>query len=165
MRVLFWFLTLAALAIGIALLGRLTDGYVLLVLPPWRIELSFNLFVLLQLAGLVVVYALLRLIINTLRLPGVVAAYRARRARERRQFLASEMLRLFWEGRYSQVLKLADKFADEKIGAGEAAPSQRSDTVTAGIVALVALKAAHALRDPQRSTHWQARAAALDEAG
>ncbi|NWG32142.1 MAG: heme biosynthesis protein HemY [Rhodocyclaceae bacterium] len=185
MRALFWFLTLAALAIGVALLGRLTDGYVLWVLPPWRVELSFNLFVLLQLAILLVVYLLLRLIVNTLRLPGVVAAYRARRARQRRERAASEMLRLFWEGRYSQVLKLAEKFADEKIGAedassgwgsavgggkatasiAETAPLQRGDSVTAGIVALVALKAAHALRDPRRSAHWQARAAALDQAG
>lgn len=165
MRALFWFLTLAALAIGVALLGRLTDGYVLAVLPPWRIELSFNLFVLLQLAVLLVVYLLLRLIVNTLRLPGVVAAYRARRARQRRERTASEMLRLFWEGRYSQVLKLADKFAREKVGAGDTAPPQQGDTVTDGIVALVALKAAAALHDPQRSAHWQARAAALDEAG
>ncbi|MFN3884473.1 MAG: heme biosynthesis HemY N-terminal domain-containing protein, partial [Rhodocyclaceae bacterium] len=165
MRALFWFLTLAALAIGVALLGRLTDGYVLWVLPPWRIEMSFNLFVLLQLAILLVVYLLLRLLINTLRLPGVVAAYRARRARQRRERAASEMLRLFWEGRYSQVLKLAEKFADGKVGAGETAPSRRSDAMTAGIIALVALKAAHALHDPQRSARWQARAAELDETG
>lgn len=164
MRALFWFLTLAALAIGVALLGRLTDGYVLWVLPPWRVELSFNLFVLLQLAVLLVVYLLLRLIINTLRLPGVVAAYRARHARQRRERMASELLRLFWEGRYSQVLKLADGFAREKVGADGTAP-ERGETVTAGIVALVALKAAHALHDPQRIAHWQAQAAALDDAG
>ncbi|MDI6751187.1 MAG: heme biosynthesis HemY N-terminal domain-containing protein [Pseudomonadota bacterium] len=164
MRTLFWFLTLAALAIGVALLGRLTDGYVLWVLPPWRVELSFNLFVLLQLAALLVVYLLLRLIVNTLRLPGVVATYRARRARARRERTASEMLRLFWEGRYSQVLKLADKFSREKIGAGETA-AERGEAVTLGIVALVALKAAHALRDPGRIARWQAQAQALDAVG
>ncbi len=165
LRALFWLLTLLALAVGAALLGRLTDGYVLWVLPPWRVELSFNLFVLLQLAILFVVYLLVRLVVNTLRLPAVVATYRARRARARRTRIASEALRLFWEGRYSQVLKLAEGFASEKVGADGTASTGQDDAVAAGIVALVALKAAHALRDARRSAFWQERAAALDQHG
>lgn len=165
LRALFWLLTLMALAVGAALLGRLTDGYVLWVLPPWRVELSFNLFVLLQLALLLVLYLLLRLIVNTLRLPAVVADYRARRARARRRRIASEMLRLFWEGRYSQVLKLAEGFAREKFGADGTALAGKDDAAVAGIVALVALEAAHALHDAQRSALWQERATALDQHG
>ncbi|MDP2107823.1 MAG: heme biosynthesis HemY N-terminal domain-containing protein, partial [Rhodocyclaceae bacterium] len=83
MRALFWLLTLAALAIGLALLGRVSDGYVLWVIPPWRIELSLNLFVLAQLLALTVAYLLLRAINKTLNLPRVVGEYRARRARLR----------------------------------------------------------------------------------
>jgi len=165
LRALLWLLIIAALATGGALLGRLTEGYVLWVLPPWRVELSFNLFVLLQLALLAAGYLLLRLIINTLRLPAVVAAYRARRAKERRARVASEALRLFWEGRYSQALKLADAFAREKVGADEAPFAHQRDEASAGIVALTALKAAHALRDAERSALWQARAVALDDSG
>lgn len=159
MRTLFWLLTLAALAIGVALLGRLTDGYVLWVMPPWRAEISLNLFVLLQVAALLAVYLLLRLIVNTLRLPKVVTAFRERRARQRNEHAATEALRSFWEGRYSHVLKVAEAVAGEKLGAGETATDAR------GVATLVGLKAAHALRDPERIATWQSRAETLDNAG
>lgn len=152
MRALFWLLTLAALAIGVALLGQISDGYVLWVVPPWRIELSFNLYVLAQLVVLAVAYLLLRGITVTLAMPRVVAAYRDRRARQRDERAAAETLRMFWEGRYAQALKHA-----EKVGSGT--------TVPAGIAALVGLKAAHALRDPARNAVWRERAMALDGTG
>lgn len=161
MRALFWLLTLAALAIGVALLGRLTDGYVLWVMPPWRAEISLNLFVLLQLLALLAVYLLLRLIVNTLRLPGAVAAYRARRARQRQERAAVEAVRLFWEGRYSQVLKSAEAAVGDS--ADETTTTAATDA--RGLATLAALKAAHALRDPERIALWQARAQALDAAG
>jgi len=166
MKTLFWLLTLAAVAIGVALLGRLTDGYVLWVMPPWRAEISFNLFVLLQVAALLVVYLLLRLIVNTLRLPSVVNAFRARRARRREERAAAEALRQFWEGRYSQVLKSAARVVDDKVGAGATAATVVPEmTDVQGIATLAALKAAHALRDPERIAFWQRRAEALDAAG
>ena len=46
MKGLFWVLALFALAVAVALGARLNDGYVLLVFPPWRAEVSLNLFVL-----------------------------------------------------------------------------------------------------------------------
>lgn len=149
MRTLFWLLTLAALAIGVALLGKASDGYVLWVVPPWRVELSFNLYVVAQVLVLVLAYLLLRGIAITLDMPRVVAAYRARRARERDERHAIAALRQFWEGRYAQALKSADK-----VGAG--------GTAAAGIAALVALKSAHALRDERRSAEWRNRCEALD---
>ncbi len=151
MRSLFWLLTLAALAIGLALLGRLSDGYVLWVVPPWRAEISFNLFVLAQLAMLAVVYLLLRTVVNTLNLPRVVGEFRARRARLRDEQAATEALRFYWEGRYGHALKSA-----EKVGAGGTA---------AGIAALAGLQAAHALRDNTRIASWRAHAEALDASG
>lgn len=154
MRALFWLLTLTALAIGVALLGRLSDGYVLWVVPPWRVELSLNLFVLAQLVTLVVVYLLLRVIAVTLDLPRSVAEFRARRARARDERAATDALRLFWEGRYSNALKRA-----EKVTSSETAPAAY------GIAALVGLKAAHALHDDARIAAWRGRAEELDEAG
>lgn len=164
MRTLLWLIFLTALAIGVALLGRLTDGYVLWVVPPWRAELSFNLFVVLQLAVLLLAYLLLRLIVNTVRLPGAVAAFRARRARLRAKSAASEALRSFWEGRYSQTLKSAQTVLDAQAGAGDTI-SPRAGSDAQGIAALAALKAAHALRDPERIAAWRAQAETLDAAG
>ena len=51
MRALFWLLILAALAVGLSLAARYNEGYVLLVLPPWRAEVSLNLFLLAALAA------------------------------------------------------------------------------------------------------------------
>ncbi len=150
MRTLLWLFALAALAIGIALLGELSNGYVLWVIPPWRIEMSFNLYVLAQLVALALAYLALRAILVALDMPRVVADYRARRAKARDEWHAIAALRQFWEGRYAQALKSA-----EKVAAGK--------TAAAGIAALVALKAAHALRDERRIAEWQARAEGLDD--
>mgnify|MGYP006279380725 FL=1 len=46
MRWVFTLLALFALAVGLALALRYNDGYALLVLPPYRVELSLNLLVL-----------------------------------------------------------------------------------------------------------------------
>ncbi len=156
MRSLFWLLTLSALAIGVALLGHLSDGYVLWVLPPWRIELSFNLFVLLQFVVLAVVYLLLRAIAITMNMPRIVGEFRSRRARQRDERTVAEALRQFWEGRYGHAIKSA-----EKVGAGgTAAPAGPA----VQLAALVGFKAAHALHDEARIAEWRARAAADDGA-
>src|SRR4030095_15421454 len=42
-RILFWFLLLAAAAVGVALAVKVVSGYVLFVAPPYRLELSLNL--------------------------------------------------------------------------------------------------------------------------
>lgn len=154
MRALFWLFALAATAIGLALLGRLSDGYVLWVMPPWRIEVSLNLFILSLLATLLFAYLLLRAVFITLALPRVVAGYRGRRARQQDEQRATEALRNFWEGRYAQALKSAGK-----VGAGS------TGGMTQGVAALVGLKSAHALRDDARIADWQSRANALDTAG
>jgi HemY protein len=44
-KALFWLLALFALAVAVALGARYNDGYVLLVMPPWRAEISLNLFI------------------------------------------------------------------------------------------------------------------------
>ena len=82
MRGLLWVLTLFALAVGISLAARFNEGYVLLVLPPYRAEISLNLAILFFLGGFVIVYALLRGVALTLSLPGRVREFRQRRQRE-----------------------------------------------------------------------------------
>ena len=85
MRGLLWVLALFALAVGVSLAARTNDGYVLLVLPPYRIELSLNLAILLCLGAFVVFHGLLRAL-------GVVRSLprRAREFRSRRQAAGDE---------------------------------------------------------------------------
>jgi HemY protein len=148
MRALFWLLFLAALAVGLSLAARYNAGYALFVLPPWRVEVSLNLLLMVQVAGFILLYLLLRLIANTLALPDKVRAYRARRAREKADDQLREATRLLQEGRYGHALKSA-----ERAWLSGYAP---------GMAALVGLRAAHALRDFEREREWRDRARAQD---
>ena len=149
MRGLLWLLTLAALAVGLALAARYNNGYALLVLPPWRVDLSLNLLILLEVAGFFLLYLFLRTMANTLRLPQTVREYRARRRREQAERALSDALRFSYEGRYGHALKSA-----ATAYAANHAP---------GLSALVAARAAHALREAEREAEWLSLAAAHDE--
>lgn len=149
MRILLWLLTLGALAVGLALAALYNDGYVLLVLPPWRVELSLNLLVLLQLAGFAVAYLFLRAVSHTLQLPQRVRAYRVRRKQEQAAQALSDAMRFSFEGRYGHALKSA-------AGAHFAGYAP-------GISALLAARAAHVMRDDAREAEWLQRAIAHDD--
>jgi HemY protein len=82
MRFLFWFVLLTALALAFILVSRADHGYVLLVLPPWRVEMSVALLLGILLLSHVAFYLLLRLLRTTLRLPREVRSWRARRRHE-----------------------------------------------------------------------------------
>ena len=151
MRALFWLLILAALAVGLALAARYNEGYVLLVLPPWRAEISLNLFLMLCAVGFVVIYLLARAVSHTLGLPRAVAEFRRRRREERSMQAQRDAWRLLQEGRYGHAMRCA-----EKAGADDAA---------AGMLALAGWRAAHALRDVARSKEWAQRVRDHDRDG
>ena len=151
MRAIFWLLTLAALAVGLALAARYNEGYVLLVLPPWRAEVSLNLFVLAAIAGFFVIYLLARAVSHTLALPRAVAQFRQRRNQEKAALALRDAWRLLQEGRYGHAMRCAEK--------------ARPDHAGAGMLALAGWRAAHALRDAERSAQWAVRVRAHDTSG
>ncbi len=144
MRALLWFLILAALATGLALAARYNAGYALLVLPPWRVELSLNLLIALLLGGCVLAYYSLHSIAAVLRLPAAVREFRARRAKAKAEGALRAAMLLWQEGRFGHAVKSAEIAFD----AGHAP----------GLAALIALRCTHALRDEERLTLWRRRA-------
>ena len=62
MRGLLWLIGLFALAAGLAVAGRYNEGYALLVWPPYRIQISLNLLILLLVGAFVAAYSLSRLV-------------------------------------------------------------------------------------------------------
>lgn len=148
MRILLWLLALFALAVGVSLAFGYNEGYVLLVLPPWRIELSLNLFVVLVVGGFLLGHVLLRVVSHTLRLPQAVRAFRERKRREKGARALREAVQQLFEGRYGHALKNAAFSYD----AHEAR----------ALSALVAARAAHFLRDERRETEWLKHAAEHD---
>ncbi|MDO8789208.1 MAG: heme biosynthesis HemY N-terminal domain-containing protein [Sulfuritalea sp.] len=151
MRALFWLLILAALAVGLALAARYNEGYVLLVLPPWRAELSLNLFLLALIAGFFVIYLLARAVNHILVLPRAVAEFRQRRQREKAALALRDAWRLLQEGRYGQAMRCAEKV--------------RPESATSGMLALAGWRAAHAMRDAERSAQWAMRVREHDAVG
>lgn len=148
MRTLLWLLTLGALAVGLALAAQYNDGYALFVLPPWRVELSLNLLILLIVAGFLCGYLLLRGVFLALALPARVRNFRRARQHKKAEGALREAV-LFWlGGRYARSLANA-----ELAWKVEHAP---------GLAALIALAAAHAMRDEQKVIEWRKRAIAHD---
>ena len=107
MRWVFWILGLFALAVAVALGLRYNTGYVLLVSPPYRVELSLNLFALICLGAFAVAYLILRFVLGALALPARVREYRARRSRDDARSALLDALRAFFEGRYGRAEKAA----------------------------------------------------------
>ncbi|WP_459614541.1 heme biosynthesis HemY N-terminal domain-containing protein [Bordetella sp. 2513F-2] len=105
MRTWFWTILLAVVAVALAVMLREHSGNVLLLVSPWRIELSLTLTVLLLIALFVLLYVGLRLLGWLLAIPDRVRAWRGRRAQARDH----ELLERGWigmlEGRFGQAEK------------------------------------------------------------
>jgi HemY protein len=142
-----WLLSLLAVfaaAVAAVVLGRVEPGHVLLVYPPYRIEMSMLLFAAFALAVFALLYAATRLLGHALSLPAQVHAYRLRRRRERAQSALAAALQAFYEGRYARVEREAVFVVQD----GE----------RAGLAALLAARAAHQMRDFERRDRWLGRA-------
>ncbi len=79
MKYVIWIVLIFAAAVAISSAAHNT-GYVLLVYPPYRIELSLNFFVLLLLVFAFIAYHLTRLILMVVTLPKHARSYRLQRA-------------------------------------------------------------------------------------
>lgn len=143
MRALFWILGIFALAAGLVVAARYNTGYALLVFPPYRIELSLNLLALLVVVAAFLAYVVIRIVSSTVRLPGRVGRYRAERRRARQQATLLAALREWLSGRYARAEK--------------AAASVTVDDYAA-VAAVIAARAAHALREFDRRDEHLARA-------
>ena len=142
MKFLFWLLGLFALAVALALASH-NQGYMQLVYPPYRIEMSLTLFLLLLLALFAFAYLALHLALAAVRLPAYVRQFRTERAQAKGRSAMMEALGAFFEGRYAA----AEKAAVHAMELGEAS----------GINPIIAARAAHELREfDKRDTYLAA---------
>ena len=108
MKYLLWVLGLFAAAVALTIASH-NSGYVLLVLPPYRVELSLTLFISLLLLTFVLGYVLIRLSIGILQLPEYVRKFRSDRAQAKARKLLEEELFAFFEGRYADSENAANQ--------------------------------------------------------
>jgi len=147
MRALLWIVGLFAAAAGLVIAARYNPGYVLMVLPPYRVELSLNLALFILLAGFACTYLLVRAVSAALQMPARVREYRIARRRKKAQATLLDALREYFSGRYSKA---------EKAGARSIELREH-----AGLGAIIAARAAHALHAYDRRDDYLGRAAAL----
>ncbi len=146
MKLLLWLVGIVVLAVALTLAARYNTGYLLLVLPPYRIEFSLNLLIVLAIAAFAAGYALLRFVATTVELPGRVREYRLARRREKAQATLTEALNEYFAGRYSR--------------AEQAAAAAHDLGEHPGLAAVLAARAAHELRAYERRDGFLAKAAA-----
>lgn len=145
MRFFLWLLALFATAIGLAVLARYNPGNVVLFYPPYRADLSLNLFLLLSALLFFFLFGLLNALRAAQRMPQRVAQYRRdRREREGNNALR-DALRAFFEGRFGHSEKAAMRAAEAENNAG--------------LAALIGARAAHRMGQSDRRDAWLARAA------
>ena len=148
MKGLLWVLTLFGLAVGIALAAHYNNGYLLLVLPPYRVEVSLNLAIVLVVGAFAALYALLRAVALARALPRRVREFRERRRREKVAESFDDIARLVFEGRFGQAMKKA----------GEAHAAGQSPALAALLAAYSALR----LHQPEKQQGWLDRALQAD---
>ncbi|MEO8163781.1 MAG: heme biosynthesis protein HemY [Betaproteobacteria bacterium] len=146
MRALLWILGLFALAVGLVIAARYNNGYVLLVLPGWRAELSLNFAIVLALGLFLIAYVSVRAIIITATMPSRVRAFQSRRAETRARAAFNEALINYFEGRFGR----AEKAAAAALKAGE----------SPALCAMLAARAAHGMRAFSTRDKYLARSSA-----
>lgn len=115
MRAALWLLALFAAAVALTLAARLDEGYVVVVFPPWRLELSFILALLL-LAGLgLLAYAVLRLGIIALNLSADLRAWRVKKRLARADALLLDALRAHLDGDTQAARRLAEQAGESTL--------------------------------------------------
>lgn len=143
LRGIIWFAILFVLAAALATVGHFNKGQLLLIYPPYRIDVSLNLFVLGVIVFFIVMYALLRIVRNIWRMPRRVTAYRARARAEKAQAALREALINLYAGRFARAEKAA-----------RAALTNDANRCAAG---LVAATATHRMHEYGRRDAWLAK--------
>jgi HemY protein len=145
LRALTWIVAIVVAAVVVTLLAQRHAGYVLLVLPQHRIELSLNLALALLAGGFILAYSLVRLVAAAISLPRDVREYRLARRREKGWAALTAALREYFSGRFGRA---------EKSAAAALALAAEEE-----LAAVIAARSAHELRAYEKRDDYFARAA------
>ena len=135
MKYLLWILLLFAAAVALVTASH-NPAYVLLVYPPYRIDLSLTLFIILLVLTFAFGYGLLRLMFAVVQLPAYVRKFRLERAQGKARELLDDALNAFFEGRYAA----AEKASARAMELGD----------TSALHPIIAARSAHELREYEK---------------
>ena len=141
LRALIWLALLFILATALAILGRVDDGHVLIVLANQRIDFPLNLLVAAIVVGFILFYTLMRFVRNVWTMPSRVAAYRRRARAEKGHAALRDAIGHLFAGRFPRAEKAARD-------AGELLPENTN------AASLVGATAAHRMHEFTRRDEW-----------
>lgn len=154
MRAALWLLAIFAAAVGVALFATRSTGTVTLFWPPYRIDLSLNLVLLLLAALFVLVYLALRALAALADLPTQAKAWRAAQRQQAMHGELREAMAHLLAGRFARAKKLSlNAHAHALTLAGAAGHEQACQEVQA-LSLLVAAEAAQSLQDTAERDRW-----------
>ena len=129
MRLILWLLAISAAAVAVVLAAKYNNGYVLLVMQPYQIELALNIFIMALIVAFFIFYIAVRLLLR-------IFGFNKRHRQKKADAMMMTGLRSFFEGNYANAKKTAPialKNAD-------------SPTIKA-INAVIAARSAHKLEE------------------
>jgi HemY protein len=163
MRAALWLLALFGIAVAVALFAGNNQGTVTVFWPPYRIDLSLNLVLLLLLAAFLFLHAALRALAALFNLPQQALRWRTQqKERGMHAFLLDSLSHLL-AGRFIRARKSAEAALSQEasLSAGSAAPANAAQVRT--LAHLLAAESAQALQD--RAAREEHLKRALEQAG
>lgn len=147
MRAALWLLALFGVAVAAALFAGNNQGTVTLYWPPYRIDLSLNMVVLLLVAGFVTVHAALRALAALLELPRQARRWRLQQKERAMHAALLDALTHMLGGRFIRSRKAAEAALSQEsalVASGEGVPHGRQ---LRALAHMIAAEASHALQD------------------
>ena len=124
MRAALWILTLFAVAVAIALFAGNHQGTITLFWPPYRVDLSLNLVLLLLVAMMVLLHLALRALSGLVDLPRQARFWRAQQKERAMHAALLDALSHLMAGRYLRARKAAESALAQELGVKQPGPSK-----------------------------------------
>jgi HemY protein len=163
MRAALCFLALFGIAVAIALFAGNNQGTVTLFWPPWRVDLSLNLVLLVLVAAFVLLHAALGALSALFDMPGQALRWRTQQKERAMHGAMLDAMSHLLAGRFIRARKAAEAALGQEhsLAAGGHAPGNSAQVRT--LAHLLAAESAEALQDkPAREEHLKL---ALEQGG
>src|SRR5512142_258120 len=147
MRAALWLLLLFAVAAAGALFAGNNQGTVTLFWPPYRIDLSLNLVVLLLVGSFFFVHAVMRALSALLDLPRQALRWRTQQKERAMHAALLESISHLLAGRYLRARKAADDVLAQEASLASSGQKPANGAQLRALAHIVAGESAHALQD------------------
>lgn len=156
MRAVLWLMALFGVASASALFAAGNPGTVTLFWPPWRIDLSLNLALLVLVVSFLVLHLALRGFATFASIPAQARRWRAQQRERLVHASLVDALAHLTAGRFVRSRKAADHALALQLAPDSEEDSARSNARLQAMLHLLAAESAHALQDrPLRDEHFQ----------